>query len=388
VFIASPVRTPIMKFGGAAKSMLASDLAQFPVKEVLKRTAIDPGALDDVIFGSCFMRSDDINTARCALLKAGIPVHVPGVTIQRQCSSSMQALVYAATQIQTDSADMILVGGAEVMSSCLYVSKDMRWGRRLQHSELTDALWEGLADPLGGYMMGITAENLAEKYGISREEQDIIALRSHANAGAASREGRFKEEIVPVVIQERRREVLLDTDEHFRDDLTLEGLGKLAAAFKPGGTVTSGNASGINDGAAALLVLSEDACKRHNVTPIARLVSHAVAGVEPELMGYGPVPATHKALKRAGKQLQDIDLIEINEAFAAQYLACEKGLELNREITNVNGSGIGLGHPVGATGLRIIVTLVHELKRRNKRLGLASLCVGGGMGKTTIWEMV
>ncbi len=388
VFIASAVRTPILKFGGALKHTLASDLALFPVKEVLRQTAIDPGALDDVVFGNCFMRSDDINTARCTLLKAGIPVHVPGVTIQRQCASSMQALVYAAQQIQTGSAQMVLVGGVEVMSSSLYVSKDARWGKRLQHSQLVDALWEGLADPLGGYMMGVTAENLAEKYAITREEQDLIALRSNLNAAAASKSGRFRDEIVPIVMQERKKELVIDSDDHFRDDVTLEELAKLPALFKKGGTVTAGNASGLNDGAAAVLVLSAEACKQHGVTPIARLVGHAVAGVEPELMGYGPVPATRKALERAGMRLEEIDLVELNEAFAAQYLACEKGLGLNREITNVNGSGIGLGHPVGATGLRMVVSLVHELKRRGKRYGLATLCVGGGMGKTTIWESV
>lgn len=388
VFIAAPVRTPILKFGGAFKNLLASDLAVFPMKEVLKRTAIDPGALDDVIMGNCFMRTDDINVARCTLLKAGIPVTVPGVTIQRQCSSSMQALVYAAQQVQTNSAEMIMVGGVEMMSSTVYVLKDARWGKRLQHGQMIDSLWEGLSDPLGGFMMGVTAENLAEKYGISREEQDIIALRSNLNAAAASRDGRFDAEMVPVVLQERRKEVIVNKDDHFRDDVTLESLASLPAVFKKGGSVTAGNASGLNDGAAAALILSGEACKKYNVTPMARLVSHAVAGVEPELMGYGPVPSTKKALALAGMSINDMELVELNEAFAAQYLACEQGLELNREITNVNGSGIGLGHPVGATGLRIVVSLLHEMKRRGNKRGLASLCVGGGMGKTTIWEMV
>jgi acetyl-CoA C-acetyltransferase len=300
----------------------------------------------------------------------------------------MQALVYAAQQIQTGSMEMVMAVGAEVMSSCVYALKDARWGKRLQHGQMTDTLWEGLSDPLGGFMMGITAENLAEEFSISREEQDVIALRSNNNAARATKEGLFRDEIVPVVLKERKKEIIIDRDDHFRDDLTMEGLAALSTAFKPGGTVTAGNASGINDGAAAALICGEDAVKRYNLKPVARLVSHAVAAVEPERMGYGPVPSSKKALERAGLSLADVGLVELNEAFAAQYLACEKGLELNRDITNVNGSGVGLGHPVGATGLRIIVSLTYEMQRRQVKYGMATLCVGGGMGKTTIFERV
>ena len=388
VFIVAPVRTAIGSFGGMFKDVMGSDLAVHPVKACLAQAGIDPGDLDDVLFGNCFMRTDDINIARVTLLKAGIPWHVPGATIQRQCSSSMQAAVYAAQQIQTGGMEMILVGGVEAMSQAPYVLKDARWGKRMQHGQMTDCLWEGLTDPNTGTIMGVTAENLAEKYDISREEQDIVAMRSNVNAARATEDGRFVDEIVPVVLKTRKGETILDRDEHFRGDVTLESLAKLRPVFKKDGTVTAANSSGINDGAAAAIICSEDAVKRHGLKPMARLVSHAVAGVEPELMGYGPVPATRKALERAGLTMADIGLIELNEAFAAQYIACEKLLEIDREITNVNGSGIGLGHPVGATGLRIVVSLVHEMRRRGVSKGLASLCVGGGMGKTTIWEAV
>jgi len=388
VFIVAPTRTAIGAFGGMFRDVMGSDLAVHPVKACIEEAGIDPGDLDDVIFGNCFMRSDDINIARVTLLKAGIPWHVPGVTIQRQCSSSMQATVYAAQQIQTGSMDMVLVGGVEAMSQTPYMLKDARWGKRMQHGQMTDCLWEGLTDPNNGMIMGVTAENLAEKYDISREEQDEAALRSNLNAAKATADGRFAEEITPVVIKTRRGEKVHDKDEHFRADITMEDLAKLRPVFKKDGTVTAANSSGINDGAAAAIICSEDAVKRHGLKPMARLVSHAVAGVEPELMGYGPVPATKKALERGGLSLADIGLIEMNEAFAAQYLACEKLLELDREITNVNGSGVGLGHPVGATGLRLVVSLLHEMKRRGVSKGLASLCVGGGMGKTTIWEAV
>ena len=389
VFIVAPVRTAIGTFGGMFKDILSNELAIPVVKSVLEKTGIDPAELDDVIFGNCFMRTDESNVARVTALKAGIPYTVPAVTIQRQCSSSMQATVFAAQKIWAGDADMCLVGGVEAMSQAPYVLKDARWGKRLMHSQMTDSIWEGLTCPNKGIIMGVTAENLAEKYGITREEQDVVAARSHANASAASTSGRFKDEIVPVEIPGRKGKVTVcDTDEHIRHDLTLEGLAKLRPTFKKDGTVTAGSSSGINDGASAALVVSGKKLKELGLTPDARIVSHAVAGVEPELMGYGPVPATQKALNKAGMTLDQIGLIEVNEAFAAQYLACEKGLELNRDIVNVNGSGIGLGHPVGATGLRIMVTLVHEMKKRSVQYGLATLCVGGGMGKTVIVENV
>ena len=389
VFIVSPVRTAIGTFGGMFKNILSNELAIPVVKAVLENTGIDPAQLDDVIFGNCFMRTDESNVARVTSLKAGIPHTVPAVTVQRQCSSSMQAAVFAAQKIRAGDAEMCLVAGVEAMSQAPYILKDARWGKRLTHGQMTDSIWEGLTCPNAGIIMGITAENLAEKYNISREEQDVIAYRSHMNATNAINTGRFKDEIVPVELPGRKGQTTVcDTDEHVRQDITPEGLAKLRPTFKKDGTVTAGNSSGINDGASAALIISEKKLKQLGLTPDARIVSHAVAGVEPELMGYGPVPATKKALDKAGMTLDQIGLIEVNEAFAAQYLACEKGLELNRDIVNVNGSGIGLGHPVGATGLRIIVTLVHEMKKRSVQYGLATLCVGGGMGKTVIVERV
>jgi acetyl-CoA C-acetyltransferase len=388
VVIVSAVRTAIGDFGGVFKDVLSADLGVVAAKAAIERAGIDPAIFDDVLVGNCFMRSDEINVARVIALKAGVPVEVPAATIQRQCSSSMQALVFGAQQIQTGDSDVVLIGGVESMSNVPYVMKNARWGLRMRHHEITDGLWEGLTDPIGGFMMGITAENLAEKYNITREEQDEVAFTSHQRAAAAQKAGRFDEEIVPVPVPQRRADPkMISLDEHIRPDITLEALAKMRPAFKKdGGTVTAGNSSGINDGASAAVIMSADKARELGLTPMARLVSHAAAGVEPELMGYGPVPATKKALERAGKTVQDVGLWEINEAFAAQYMAVEKLLELDRGITNVNGSGVALGHPVGCTGLRIIVSLIHEMARRDVKLGGASLCVGGGMGKTVILE--
>lgn len=387
VYILSPVRTAIGTFGGMFKNIMANELAVTVVKETIKRAGIEPAELDDVIFGNCFMRTDESNVARVTSLKAGIPYTVPACTIQRQCSSSMQATVFAAQKIWSGDADMVLVAGVESMSTAPYILKDARWGKRLTHGQMTDSIWEGLTCPNTGIIMGITAENLAEKYDITREEQDQVAFESHAKATAAMQSGRFQDEIVPVELARRKGKVTVcDTDEHVRHDITLEGLAKLRPTFKKDGTVTAGNSSGINDGASAAIVISEKKLSELGLTPDARIVSHAIAGVEPELMGYGPVPATKKALDKAGMTLDQIELLEVNEAFAAQYLACEKLLELNREVVNVNGSGISLGHPVGATGLRIMVSLIHEMKKRKAGTGLATLCVGGGMGKTVILE--
>lgn len=333
-------------------------------------------------------RLDESNIARIALLKAGLPIEVPGVTVHRNCASGMQAIIYGAQQIMLGDMDVVVAGGVEVMSRVPYCLYDARWGKRMQHGVLSDGIWEALTDPVCGLIMGLTAENLAEKYDICREEQDEIALRSHANAAAATREGRFKDQIMPVEIpQKKGAPKIFDQDEHIRHDLTLDQLQKLKPSFKKDGTVTAGNASGINDAAAALVIMAEDKAKELGIAPIARLRGYGLAACEPELMGYGPVPATRQALARTGLKLEDIELIELNEAFAAQYLACEKGLGLNRDITNVNGSGIGLGHPVGCTGARIVISLLHEMKRRGNSLGLATLCVGGGMGETSIWEM-
>jgi len=387
VVIVSGARTPIGDFGGSFKDVLSVDLGVVAAKEAIRRAGIDVSVIDDVLVGNCFMRSDEINVARCIGLHAGIPITTPAATIQRQCSSSMQALVFGAQQIQTGENDCVLIGGVESMSNIPYVLKGARWGLRLKSGEITDALWEGLSDPIGHFMMGVTAENLAEKYAITREQQDELAYTSHARAVAAIDAGRFKDELVNVELPQRKGPPkVIDTDEHPRRGLSMADLAKLPAAFKKDGTVTAGNASGINDGACFAVIMSAERAKQLGVTPLARIVSHAAAGVEPELMGYGPVPSSRKALKRVGLNVGDIQLWEVNEAFAAQYLACEKLLELDRAKVNVNGSGIALGHPVGCTGVRLVVSLLHEMQKRDLKLGAATLCVGGGMGKTVIIE--
>lgn len=386
VVIVAAVRTPIGDFGGSLKDVLANQLATVVVKEVLQRAGIEKGAVDEVILGNCLQRSDEPNLARVVSLRAGLPIETTGFTIQRQCSSAMQAIVSGAQEIMLGDSEIVVAGGAESMSNAPYVLKNSRWGARLQHGEMTDSLWELLTDPDHKIMMGQTAENLAQKYNISREEQDEIAYRSHLNASNAIKDGKFSEEIVPVVITTRKGEKVVNTDEHPRPEISMATLSSLKPAFKADGTVTAGNSSGLNDGAAAVILMSARKAAAMNITPLARIVSYAWAGVEPELMGYGPVPATKKVMQKSGLSLDDMELIEVNEAFAAQYLACEKLLGLNREITNVNGSGVALGHPVGCTGTRIIVTLLHEMKRRDVKKGLATLCVGGGLGMSMILE--
>lgn len=392
VVIISAVRTPITKFGGGLKDLRAFQLAGKAMEAAISRVALEKGAIDEVIVGDCIQCVDEVNTARTAALSIGIPVEVPAYTVQKQCSSSMQALSSARTQILAGEAEIVLVAGVESMSNAPYVLKSARWGQRLSHGELTDSITELLFSGSGllgqKMIMGETAENLALKYNISRQEQDEVALRSHRNAEQAVKSGRFKEEIVPVVVSTRKGDTVVDTDEHPRFGLTMEELAGLKPAFrKKDGTVTAGNASGINDGAAAVVVTTRAKARDLGLKPLARVVGQASAGVAPELMGYGPVPSTQKLLARTGVSLNQIGLIEVNEAFAAQYLACEKGLGLDREKVNVNGSGIGLGHPVGCTGIRLVVSLIHEMRRRNERYGLATLCVGGGMGMSTLLEL-
>ncbi len=385
--LVSAARTPIGDFGGVFKSVSALQLGATVVEEVVRRAeGLKKEQVDEIIFGNCSQRSDEPNIARCIALEAGFPVQTTGFTIQRQCSSSMQAIVSACQEVALGDADIVVAGGVESMSSAPYVLKDARWGKRLQHGEMTDALWEMLTDPVHKIMMGETAERLAEKYEISREEQDEIAVRSNLNAIKAIDSGRFREEIVPVTVRSRKGETVVDMDEHPRRDVTMEKMGALKPVFRKNGMVTAANSSGLNDGAAAVVVMSEEKATELGLTPLARVVSYAWAGVEPDLMGYGPVPATQKALQKAGMDLEQVELIELNEAFAAQYLACEKLLGLNRGLVNVNGSGIGLGHPVGSTGARIVVTLLHEMNRRSLKTGLATLCVGGGMGMSMILQ--
>ncbi len=391
VVILAGCRTPIGSFGQSLKDVKAFQLAALVMGEALKRAGVAGDMLDDVIFGDCIQTSEEANTARTAALKAGIPVEVPATTIQRQCASGMQATIFASQQILAGDSEMVLAGGCESMSNAPYVLKNARWGYRLQHGEMTDSMWELLhsgSQLLGdGYIMGQTAENLAEKYNISREDQDQIAFESQKKAVAAIDAGRFKDEIIPVPVPQRRGEPkMFTTDEHPRRDVSRESLAALKPVFKKTGTVTAGNSSGLNDGAAALVVASLEKANKLGKRPLVRIAANAVAGCEPQLMGYGPVPAVQKLLKKTGKKLSDIGLIECNEAFAAQYLACERGLGLDRSIVNVNGSGIALGHPVGCTGARLILTLTYEMKRRNIQWGIATLCVGGGMGAAVLIE--
>ncbi|ROQ90718.1 thiolase family protein [Desulfosoma caldarium] len=388
--VVAAARTPIGKFGGALKDVRASALLAHVMKEVLKRAGnLSPSLLDEVVSGDCVQCFDEANTARTAMLQAGFPVEIPAHTIQRQCASSMQALAAATQMIKAGEADVVMVGGVESMSSAPYYLPNARWGMRLMNHEVVDSVWEMLHSGsrlLGRPMiMGVTAENLAEKYGISRQDQDEVALRSHHNAEDAIKNGRFKDEIVPVNIPgPKGKTTVFEQDEHPRFGLTMDDLARLKPVFKKDGTVTAGNSSGLNDGAAAALVMSRAKARELGLEPMARVLATAAAGVEPEVMGYGPVPATEKVLKKTGMSLKDIQLIELNEAFAAQYIACERGLGLDRSITNVNGSGIGLGHPVGCTGLRIVVSLIYEMRRRQLSVGLATLCVGGGMGMATL----
>lgn len=387
VVIVSAARTPIGDFGGSLRDVPALQLGVTVAEEVIRRAeGLEKSQVEEIIFGNCSQRSDEPNIARCIALEAGFPIETTGFTIQRQCSSAMQSIVSGYQEIVLGDTEVVLAGGVESMSSAPYVLKGARWGQRLQHGEMTDALWEMLMDPVHKIMMGETAERLADKYEISREEQDKVAARSHQNAIKAIDDGRFSEEIVPVTVKTRKGETVVDTDEHPRRDISEESLTKLKPVFRKDGTVTAGNASGLNDGASAVVLMSAEKAKEMKLKPMARIISYAWAGVEPELMGYGPVPATRKALEKAGMTIAQMELIELNEAFAAQYLACEKLLELNRDIVNVNGSGVGLGHPVGSTGCRIVVTLLHEMARRDNKLGLATLCVGGGLGMALILE--
>ncbi|MED1946011.1 MULTISPECIES: acetyl-CoA C-acetyltransferase [Brevibacillus] len=386
VVIAAAGRTPIGTFGGVLKDVSARKLAETVIRGVMARSGLEASQINEVILGNCIQRTDEPNIARVAALDAGLGKEVTGFTIQRQCASGMQAIVSGASQILLGDSEIVLAGGVESMSNAPYVLKNARWGKRLTHGEMTDAMWELLTDPHHQILMGETAERLVDRYGITREESDEIALRSQQNAIRAIDSGLFAEEIIGVSIKKRTEEIMVTEDEFPRRGVTLESLAKLRPSFRDNGTVTPGNASGLNDGASAAVLMKEGKARELGLEPLGKIVSWAVAGVEPDLMGYGPVPAVKRALAKAGLTLADIELIEVNEAFAAQYLAVEKLLELPREITNVNGSGIALGHPVGSTGCRIVITLLHEMKRRQLKRGLAALCVGGGMGMAMVVE--
>jgi len=413
VVVASACRTAIGAFGGTLRDMPAYALAAVTVKEAIRRAGIDPADVDDVRLGSCFEPYDTKSVARSAAIEAGLPVTVTAVSMDRVCVSAMEAVVSGMAMIKAGLADVIVAGGVEVMSGVPYAVPSARWGARLQNKSLDDQVIEGLycgsrhhlcpsgqagddgpiRAVLAGqpYTMGHTAELVGEMYGISREEMDEVALRSHHNVERATAEGDFRDEIVPVEIPQKRGKppVVFARDEHFRPGLTMADLAGLAPAFVPGiGKVTVGNSSGINDGASALVIMSAAKARDLGVAPLARIAAVGYGGCEPSVMGISPIPAVHDLERRSGLRLGDFELLEVHEAFAAQYLACERELGFAREITNVNGSGIGLGHPVGSTGCRLMVTLLHALRRRDKTLGLATLCGGGGVSMATALEIL
>ena len=387
VVIVSACRTPIGTIGGQFKDITSLDLSIPVMQELVKKANINPEIIDDVFWGCNYQRTyKENNLARVALVKAGLPTSVPGITLHRNCTSSMSSVHMGYYQIKAGEGKCIMVGGADSMSTAPHMIFKARFGQKFGHMDLRDSMWDSLTNLGIGPAMGITAENIAEKYGITREEQDEYALRSQKNAIKAIDEGKFKEEIVPVIVHDKKGDKVFDTDEYPKRDANIESLRKLKPAFKEDGTVTAGNASGRNDAASGMILMAEPAAEKLGIKPMARIVSVATTGVDPEVMGLGPVSATEKALEKASLELNDIELIEVNEAFAAQYLGCEKVLGLNRDITNVNGGGISLGHPVGATGSRIIISLIYEMIRRENQYGLATLCAGGGMGTATIIE--
>ncbi len=414
VVIASACRTAIGAFGGTLKDMHAATMASVAMQEAMKRAGIEPQMIDDVRYGCCIEPADALNVARVGALMAGIPDHTTAVTINRVCTSSMEAVISGMAMIQSGMAHIILAGGTEHMSSIPYSVPGARWGCRLQDQTFVDMLIRALhcgsdliPHPEDGpvkegmpldlfrgkpYIMGHTAEFVAQLHDISREEMDEVALRSHNNTERATIEGDFKEEIVPVEVPQKKGKppIIFEKDEHFRPGLTMEQLAQLPPAFVPKiGKVTAGNSSGINDGASGMVIMSGDKAKELGIKPLARIKATGRGGCHPSVMGLSPVPAVQNLLARSsGLKLDDFELIEVNEAFAAQYLGVEKELGLNREITNVNGSGIGLGHPVGSTGCRIMVTLLYAMKHRGKSLGLATLCGGGGVSMACALEMM
>ena len=392
VVIASAVRTPVGTMGGALRDLSAVDLATAVLDAAVERAGVSKAMVDEVILGQAKQSTDAPNIARVASLTAGFPEEVPGYTVHRQCSSGLQAIIDAVWQIQAGYGDVIVAGGVESMSTAPYYLRAARYGYGAGNGELLDPNTESQprSQPehiYGSFTMGMTAENLAEQYHISREEQDEFALTSHVRAVAAIDAGRFADEIVPVTVPGRKgTSTVVDTDEGPRRDTSLEKMAKLKAVFKQGGTVTAGNSSSRNDGAAAVVVMSERKAHELGIQPMARFVAAGIAGVNPTIMGIGPVPATRKALARSGLKLEDMGLIELNEAFAAQSLAVVHELDLPRDLLNVNGGAIALGHPLGCSGTRISVTLLHEMLRRGTRYGLATICVAGGLGVSVIFE--
>ena len=388
VVLVSGARSAIGRVGGAFQSLPASDLAAAVIKAAVERSGLEPGHVEQVILGCVGQVMEDAYIARHAAIKAGLPIEAPAYTVNRLCGSGLEAINTAARWIECGDADVIVAGGVENMSMIPYYVRNARYGYRLGHGQLEDGIQHLLGDPFSKVHMGITAENLAEKFGISREVQDEYALRSQQRAVDAIEAGRFKDEIVPIEVKVGRETKVIDTDEHPRADTTAEGLARLRPAFKEGGTVTAGNSSGINDGAAAVVVTSRRRADALGLRPRLRLVARAEAGVEPSIMGSGPIPAVRKALEKAGMELDQMDVVELNEAFASVAATCSQELGLDSERTNPNGGAVALGHPVGATGTILTVKLMYELERRQARYGLVSLCIGGGQGIATIFERV
>jgi acetyl-CoA C-acetyltransferase len=386
VVIVDAVRTPVGNFGGMFRDFDAVVLVQFVIKGILEHTKIDPAIIDEVIFGCVFQSSDAPNITRVAALKAGIPKEIPGYTVARNCISGMDAIVNAWRGIQVGDGEVYLVGGVESMSNIPYLVRGARWGLKLRHAQLTDALWEGLTDPNCGQIMGRTAENLVEEFNLTRQQQDEFAVNSHKKAYQAQNTGRFTDEIIPIEINKKKEgKVLLNQDETINPGLTLEKASLAPASFKEDGSVTPSNACSISDGASEMLIMSAEKAEDLGFIPLAQIVVYGYAGVEPHRMGIAPVSAVHKALEKAGLKLEQMDLIEINEAFAGQVLAVGAVLGWDWDKVNVNGGAIALGHPVGSSGCRIVTTLVHEMRHRNQesistRYGLATLCAEGGQG--------
>ena len=390
VFLVGSVRTPIGRFGGALAGLTPAELGAAAAAESLRRAGLEAGGVDDVVWGCARQAGGGPNVGRQIAYRAGVPETVPASTVNQACGSGLKAIVLAAQEILLGRARAVLAGGVESMSRVPYFAEGARWGARMGNVELVDGMYrDGFLDPLSGLLMGETAENLARQYEISRDEQDAYALRSQQRAAAAIDGGRFDAELVPVRLEGKKGEaVSFARDEHPRADTSPEGLRKLPPVFSKDGTVTAGNSSGITDGAAAVVVVGEEVLKESGAEPQARLVDYEFAGVAPEVMGVGPVPAVRRLLDRQKLKLDDIDLIELNEAFAAQVIACDRELKFDAERLNVNGGAIALGHPIGCTGVRITTTLLHEMRRRGARRGLATLCVSGGLGIALLVERV
>ena len=388
IVIGSAVRTAGGSFGGAFKNVSAVELGALILKETVRRAGIEPGQVDEVVFGTGWQAGLGPNIGRLSTVKGGLPHEVPAFTVNKRCGSSLRAVSLAAQMIKAGDAEVVLAGGAENTSQIPYIAAGARWGNRMGDSKLVDLMHQdGFMCPLAGHLMGVTAETLVEKYNISRDEQDTYAKESQDKAVQAVKEGKFKEEILPVEVSLSKKETMMfDTEEIPREGVTVEKLAKLPPVFKKDGTVTAGNSCALCDAAAAILVIKEDKAKELGVKPLARIVSYAHAGVDPAVMGIGPVPAVNKALEKAGLKLEDIDIIELNEAFAAQILAVEQDLKWDRTKVNLHGGAIALGHPVGATGAKILTTLLYALKTHDKTMGLVSLCIGGGQGVAIVVE--